>query len=257
MSHCNKRGNPELEKELAARRTLPYFSSGYLQTHQHHRETWVLWSVTDTFDSCAFPVWMLCVSVSSSTPGPIRKTAIACPSLWTYFGSSQQTSPSWKSVRQRREHQTGYSCPQSKNSMFSYIFKPVSLKVPLSPFLFFSALSSLFHSHAHGRLPTLSMSFPPTACWSFEFKSLLYASVCPHTCIFLLLDLSSAGPSISSASHPQSLQLHLHSPWHTKEVYLRRQPETRAKSWEQIDCLSQSQHRAGAFVLLRPCPIFQ
>lgn len=204
MSHCNKRGNPELEKELAARRTLPYSSSGYLQTHQHHRETSVLWSVTDTFDSCAFPVWMLCVSVSSSTPSPIRKTAIACPSLWTYFGSSQQTSPSWKSVRQRREHQTEYSCPQSKNSMFSYIFKPVSLKVPLSPFLFFSALSSLFHSHAHVGFPLCPCLFHP-----------LYVEVLNlnHFCMLLYAHTHAFSYSWTSPLQDPAIPLHpTHSP---------------------------------------------
>lgn len=79
------------------------------------------------------------------------------------------------------------------------------------------------------------MSSLPTACPSFAFKPLLYASVCPHACIFLLLDLSPEGPSISSASCPWSLQVHLHSHRHTKEVCLRRHPGRRVKNWDQID----------------------
>lgn len=132
----------------------------------------------DTFDPCASPVWMPYAGISSSTPSPIRKVSIAYPSLWTYFGSFQQTFPSWKSVTQRREHQIGYSCPQSKHSMFSYIFKPVSLEVPLSLFLFLGALSSLFHSHAHVGLPLCPCLFHPLYVEVLNFNHfymLLYA----------------------------------------------------------------------------------
>lgn len=79
---------------------------------------------------------------------------------------------------QRREHQIGYYCPQSRHSMFNYILKPVSLEVALSPFLFFGALSSLFHSHAHVGLPLCPSLFHPLYVEVLNFNHfymLLYA----------------------------------------------------------------------------------
>lgn len=79
---------------------------------------------------------------------------------------------------QRREHQIGYSCPQSKHSMFNYILKPVSLEVPLCLFLFFGALSSLFHSHTHVGLPLCPCLFHPLYVEVLNFSHfymLLYA----------------------------------------------------------------------------------
>lgn len=97
------------------------------------------------------------------------------------------------------------------------------------------------------------MSFPPTVCPRFAFKMLLYASECPHACIFLLLDLFPEGPSISSASCPQSLQVHLHGQWHTKEFCLRRYPGRRAKHRDQIDYVCHNPSRGqGIFLFSQP-----
>lgn len=129
----------------------------------------------DTFDLCAFPVWILCAGISSSTHSLVRKISITCPSLWTYFGSSQQTFPFWKSGRQRREYQIGYSCSQSTACLARFL---VSLEVPLFLFLFFSALSSLFHSHAHVGLPLCPCLFHPLYVEVLNFNHfymLLYA----------------------------------------------------------------------------------
>lgn len=97
------------------------------------------------------------------------------------------------------------------------------------------------------------MSFPPTVCPRFAFKMLLSASEGPHACIFLLLDLFPEGPSISSASCPQSLQVRLHGQWHTKEVCLRRQPGRRAKNQDQIDYVCHNPSRGqGIFLFSQP-----
>lgn len=68
-------------------------------------------------------------------PQPHKEGCFACPSLQTYFGSSQQTYPSWK-ISKAEEGTPDWVLLSTKQAQHVYIFKPISLEVPLSPFLF-------------------------------------------------------------------------------------------------------------------------
>lgn len=129
---------------------------------------------------------------------------------------------------QSRECCVGYFLSQKESTAcLANIFKPVSLEVPASPFLFLSAPSSFFRSHAHVALPhcpPFFFFFHPLCVQVLHFKHFSML-LCAHT----------HAPALFSSRTRHFPVGIIVWQWRNKAVNVKRHSGRRAKNSDQTD----------------------